>query len=480
MHYMDYPDKKQVPPTFTLRNERFEGDIDLPEDDILLETVNIEGKIRGRSVRLEQKSSAQNIAASTFIGLMNSECRENIQAERIFLIESIIHKNATCEFASVKEKSDIKGTLFYNKGYATDKTSSVCTIKSKEQPITSQADLVRSSSTIINNNNGSMASASNSNNSSVSVIEDIKSLKVETNTKIPESKPDVKFISMSGTIATIDGSAKDIRFKSTLLDQESIPLYLARTQSSGFEWNEKIITEVVIKNITIYGEEDIKCLGWFIKKGIKINASASIVPFEELSEFTDDINKLVKSNLKAIEGSSITLGWGSGWRGEAITVGARIACESLGFKVGPSWESAPQSNVEKEIKPSQIVNTKPIIQPISYPSLPSKFELKSKSDTDSYIQDKNMFINSCKSFIREVRFKDNSIHISFGCDNILKQYFEESLRIILDKNRNYDHRYGEFSTSDKKEIENIKRILIENNEFSEDALNWLQHIGQNL
>jgi hypothetical protein len=235
MHYMNCSDKQQVSPTFTLQNEPIEGDIDLPKDDILLETVNMEGKMRGRSVSWEQQSSAKNITASTFIELINSECKEHIQAE--------------------------------------------------------------------------------------------------TSTTIPEIKPNVNFISMLGTTATIDGSADVISFKSSILDQENIPLYLATTGYSGFKWDEKDIKEVVIKNITIYGDDDVSCIKWFIQKNIKINASDSIVPFDQLIKFTIDMKKLVKSNLKVKPGSSIRLDCGSDGKGMAIFNAARIACETLGFRV---------------------------------------------------------------------------------------------------------------------------------------------------
>jgi hypothetical protein len=147
------------------------------------------------------------------------------------------------------------------------------------------------------------------------------------------------FISMSTPtpnhhIVTINGRASEAK-KTRFYDGEhGVQLSRAQTSESNFDWHKKNIKEVVLDNIIVYDESDVQCLVWFIHQSIKINMSKGFVSEPALSMLIRDVTRLVNSNVRVIEGSSIRLPYiGGGFREYSTTEEAATICQQIGFKV---------------------------------------------------------------------------------------------------------------------------------------------------
>lgn len=131
---------------------------------------------------------------------------------------------------------------------------------------------------------------------------------------------------------TIDGSAQGIQ-KTVLEDGEAIQLRRARSEESNYDWFDKKISQVIIKKVLVYDEIDMKCLVFFIKTSIKINASEIFVAPRILNLLIGTFNNLHAWKIKVVEGSSIAIPQLNGLTGMSETTSAEAACEKLGFTV---------------------------------------------------------------------------------------------------------------------------------------------------
>jgi hypothetical protein len=135
---------------------------------------------------------------------------------------------------------------------------------------------------------------------------------------------------------TIDGAQAKECQKTNIEGEEIVQLRRASTRECKFDWQNRCVKEVDIKNIMVVDPMDVMCLVWFIKNKTKINFSPSSlsVSSRASTELANQLN-LLDEETKVVPGSTITVPLENGLSGMGRTDKISSACERVGFKV--SW-----------------------------------------------------------------------------------------------------------------------------------------------
>jgi hypothetical protein len=133
---------------------------------------------------------------------------------------------------------------------------------------------------------------------------------------LDQSRPDYP-------VATIDGAAMGFS------PGETVQLMRARVQESGFDWAGSKVKEIVIKHVTLDGE-DVLFLVACIHRSIKIRLFDSAVSVWALYALHQLLPRL---KTKVIPGSSIELNKVSSPLDFGLLQRAKDACKNIGFTV---------------------------------------------------------------------------------------------------------------------------------------------------
>lgn len=144
-----------------------------------------------------------------------------------------------------------------------------------------------------------------------------------------------KFISLnnSGQIVTIDAAADDTEIKKIKENQSFVQLRKARTEESGFVWNNRHIKEVILKGLLIYDEMDVSCLMWFVLQAMKVDASKSLISPNAIDWLNNELNNLKSRGIKVSEGSSIVFPIINDFSESEKIEKVKAVCKDLGFTV---------------------------------------------------------------------------------------------------------------------------------------------------
>lgn len=141
------------------------------------------------------------------------------------------------------------------------------------------------------------------------------------------------FISFNNTTVTIDGSAAGADRTKFSGGESAVQLRRSRQEESGFDWSGRKITQVVVKNMLVYDDVDIRCLRWFIYMKMKIDMSESYLSPDCLSKLIPVLEDLKERKVTVVEGSSIQVPVLGGFSGVGRTAEIHFACKDIGFNV---------------------------------------------------------------------------------------------------------------------------------------------------
>lgn len=140
----------------------------------------------------------------------------------------------------------------------------------------------------------------------------------------------MSFLIVKETKVIINGAAKEAP-KSEVDGETFTQLRRARTEESQFNWNGRKIDEVEISEVSVYDEEDVKFVAWFIEMKIKMDLSKSYIAPRMIDSLANKLNDLSERKLKVIEGSKIRLPNIGGFSGFGAEAPLREAAAKIGF-----------------------------------------------------------------------------------------------------------------------------------------------------
>jgi len=104
------------------------------------------------------------------------------------------------------------------------------------------------------------------------------------------------------------------------------------TENSGFNWQSFIFMDstVILDNVVIYDDYDLKCLTWFLFSNFNVDMTKSYIGFEMLKKLALELynNDLLK-NKRSLK---LTLPWGGGSRESEILEYAKECFDKKGVK----------------------------------------------------------------------------------------------------------------------------------------------------
>lgn len=131
---------------------------------------------------------------------------------------------------------------------------------------------------------------------------------------------------------TIDGKAPNLKITHFPDGGSAVQLRRARQEESGFNWNGLNVKKVILKNVLIYDEIDVKCVAWFIASGILIDGKDAFLSPDACEIFESEMKSLIERNIKVVEGSTIHIPVMQGYSGMGSTGAVDAIARKIGFK----------------------------------------------------------------------------------------------------------------------------------------------------